>query len=129
MCLSPPKVPCGSCPYRKDVPSGIWDASEYEKLPLYDRETPEQPFGVFMCHQRDGCLCGGWLMAHDRFHLLSLRLAGKNLDPSVWDYAPDVEVFSSGLEAAIHGMKDIKNPSDEAQRKINGLTKLMAKRS
>lgn len=23
---------CESCPYRRDVPSGIWDRSEYAKL-------------------------------------------------------------------------------------------------
>lgn len=30
--LTPRKTPCASCPYRKDVPSGVWEASEYEKL-------------------------------------------------------------------------------------------------
>ena len=24
--------PCSSCPYRKDVPSGVWAHHEYEKL-------------------------------------------------------------------------------------------------
>jgi len=126
--LSPPKVPCGSCPYRRDTPSGIWDRSEYDKLPAYDRETPFQPPQVFMCHQRDGCLCGGWLMTHDRENLLSLRMAphfGRAIAPEVWDYAPDVAVFESGAEACAHGLKDILNPSPEAERKINGLVRLM----
>lgn len=124
--FSPPKVPCGSCPYRRDVPSGIWSAEEYAKLPRYDLETPEQPTGVFLCHQRDGCLCGGWIMSHKRHHLLSLRLAAMrgDLDPAVWSYAPEVEVFGSGQEAAWHGLQDIAAPGPEAQRVMRGLGRL-----
>lgn len=72
----PPKVPCGTCPYRRDVPSGVWAAEEYDKLPGYDGDVPDQlragAMGLFMCHQRDGCLCGGWLMAHGPDNLLAL---------------------------------------------------------
>lgn len=121
MTLSPPKKPCGSCPYRKDVPSGIWHEEEYSKLSEYDKETHFQPLAIFMCHQKDGCICGGWLMTHDRDHLLALRIRGNDLDPSVWDYYPDVDVFSSGKEAADHGISGISNPSDEAKRKIDGI--------
>jgi len=124
--LKPPKVPCGSCPYRRDVPAGIWHPAEYAKLPRYDGETWEQPPGVFLCHQRDGCLCGGWLMTHDRDHLLSLRLAARHLDPSVWEYAPDVVVFKSGAAAAAHGMSGVEHPSPAARRKISGLIRQKA---
>jgi hypothetical protein len=119
--IKPPKVPCGTCPYRRDVPSGIWHASEYEKLRAYDADTWAQPQGLFMCHQQDGCLCGGWLMVH-RDDALALRLS-RNLDLSVWHYAPDVEVFASGNEAADHGMRDIDAPSPAATRKIDGLVR------
>lgn len=70
----PPKRPCESCPYRCDVPSGIWHPDEYAKLLPYDGETWDQPPGLLMCHQRDGCICGGWLQTHDTSHLLALRL-------------------------------------------------------
>ena len=123
---SPPKVPCGTCPYRRDVPSGVWERCEYEKLPCYDGETGEQvmkhAFGLFMCHQNDGCLCGGWLLTHDRDHLLALRV--NHVDPSVWDYAPDIEVFASGQEAHDHGVRDLQRPGADAQRKIAGLQRL-----
>lgn len=119
--IAPPKRPCGSCPYRRDVPAGVWAAEEYAKLPQYDRETWAQPHGLFMCHQRDGCLCGGWLAAHDRDHLLALRLAAPDLDPSVWSYDPGVPVFGSGAEAAAHGAAGIDNPSPEARKVIAGL--------
>ena len=127
--LAPPKKPCGSCPYRRDVPAGVWEAVEYEKLPAYDRETSSQPAGVFLCHQRDGCLCGGWLMAHDRAHLLALRFAAARLDPAVWDYdAGGVPCFGSGLEAAMHGLSGINEPSAAARRVIAGLERLQAAR-
>lgn len=117
----PPKVPCGTCPYRLDVPPGIWHEEEYDKLPGYDGQTWEQPAALFMCHQRDGCLCGGWLLTHDRDHLLALRI--HPVDPSVWNYASNVRVFASGAEAARHGKSGIANPPVEAQRKIAGLLK------
>ena len=112
----PPKVPCGSCPYRKDVPSGIWAREEYEKLPAYDGETWEQPSALFMCHQKDGCLCGGWLLTHDRRHLLALRMHGARLDPTVWDYSPPVRVFATGAAAAAHGLSGLSAPNSDAVR-------------
>lgn len=53
-----------ACPYRKDVPSGVWDASEYDKLPAYDAPTAEQPFAPFACHATPEKLCHGWAVCH-----------------------------------------------------------------
>lgn len=112
----PAKRPCGSCPYRKDVPSGVWAAEEYHKLPQYDGGTLEQvmkgAIGLFMCHQRDGCLCGGWLQTHDAYELAALRMNA--VDPAAYDYQSDVETFASGEEAMMHGMAEIDTPSDAA---------------
>lgn len=133
MTLKPPPKPCGSCPYRCDVPSGIWHPDEYAKLPEYDGEIIDQlqagAQGVFMCHQNDGSLCGGWLATHGPKNLLALRLArlSQDIDPAVWTYDAGVEVFGSGAEAALHGLQDVEAPSAEAQRKINGLVKLQTK--
>ena len=117
--LKAPPIPCGSCPYRTDVPSGIWHPDEYAKLVEYDNETHAQPFAVFMCHQRDGNLCGGWLACHDKDNLLALRIA--RVDPSVFDYVSPVPVFKSGREAAEHGMRDVSGPSPKAEKMISGL--------
>lgn len=116
----PAKNPCGSCPYRKDVPSGIWDPSEYEKLREYDRPTQEQPIGVFLCHRQDGRACAGWVGVHDMDESLGIRLACSmggidDVEPFV-TYETDTPLFGSGIEAAAHGMKDIKNPGPDAQR-------------
>lgn len=122
----PPKKPCGTCPYRRDVPPGVWHADEYAKLPNYDGSIMEQlvqdAVGLFMCHQRDGCLCGGWLVTHGAENLLALRL--HSVDLSAFDYAPGVPCFESGAEAAAHGISGIDDPPEEARRKIAGLLKL-----
>lgn len=34
--------PCASCPYRRDVPEGVWHPEEYSKLRAYDGSTGEQ---------------------------------------------------------------------------------------
>lgn len=116
----PAPRPCLSCPYRCDVPSGVWSADEYEKLPQYDAETYAQPHGMFQCHQNDGQdtqarMCAGWVACHG-YELLSLRLAVSmgRADPDVMDYTTDVPIFTSGAEAAAHGMRDIKHPGAEA---------------
>ena len=126
----PPKVPCASCPYRRDVPSGVWDVDEYVKLPNYDGEIVEQAMvgagGLFMCHQKDGCLCGGWLKTHGVDNLLALRINA--VDDSVWDYDPPTPVFRSGAEAAHHGLQDIETPSDKAHRVMESVSKLQERR-
>jgi hypothetical protein len=118
--------PCASCPYRKDAPSGLWSQDEYDKLPIYDGEITDQvfkgAFAVFMCHQKDGTLCAGWVAAHGPHELLALRVAGmhgERIDESVWDYKTDIPVFSSGAEAREHGMRDMANPGSKA-RKLMG---------
>lgn len=76
---------CSSCPYRRDVPAGIWHADEYEKLRAYDRDTSEQPMAPFLCHQQDGTLCAGWVAVHG-MNLLGLRVgiaSGKIRQPLV----------------------------------------------
>jgi len=127
----PPKRPCGSCPYRRDVPSGIWDASEYEKLPQYDGEIIAQFMkggtALFMCHQQDGCLCGGWLQTHGADDLAALRLCA--VDEAAYGYTSDVEVFATGAEAAAHGMAEIDAPGLEADKMRQGITKKRARRA
>jgi hypothetical protein len=120
--LTVAKQPCGSCPYRRDVPSGIWAREEYDKLPRYDGETWEQDVAIFMCHQRDGRLCAGWLACHDPRELLALRIT-RNVDPRVFDYETDTPVFASGAEARTHGIKNIPRPGVRARKMVAGLVR------
>ena len=117
----PRKSPCASCPYRKNVPSGIWDKTEYEKLDRYDGEIFEQRTdAIFMCHQGCGDVCSGWLGHRDPQDLLAVRLGlmGGHLDPSCANYSTAVPLFESGAAAAEHGMKDIDAPRDAAMAAI-----------
>ena len=122
---APAKRPCASCPYRCDVPSGVWDASEYAKLVDYDEpSTWAQPAAVFMCHQRDQRLCAGWVAVHDMAESLSVRIAASTglLDEQVLaivhQYSTDVPLFASGAQAAEHGMREIERPSHRAGETI-----------
>lgn len=119
---SPAPKPCESCPYRQDVPSGVWSADEYLKLPEYDEETWAQPVAVFQCHQTDresdkARLCAGWVACHGPENLLALRIgvATGKLDVDVLDYTTDVPLMFSGADACEHGMADIDAPGEEAQ--------------
>lgn len=119
------KSPCKSCPYRRDVPSGVWAKEEYDKLPAYDGEIIDQlrkeAYGRFDCHQRDGHLCAGWVAAHGAGELLALRMQANKIDPSVWSYRSPVPVFSSGKEAAEHGKRDLDNPTARSKRMVKSL--------
>lgn len=118
----PRKNPCASCPYRKNVPSGIWDQSEYDKLPGYDGEMHVQSAtAVFMCHQQDGCVCSGWLAHREPADMLAVRigLMSGQMDMACLDYATDVELFDSGAAAAEHGRRDIERPSPAAISVMN----------
>jgi hypothetical protein len=118
----PAAAPCGSCPYRTDVPSGIWAREEYEKLPAYDQSTGLQPVGVFLCHQIDGRICAGWAGCHDMAHSLGVRIAllEGRLDPEQADalhtYTTTTELHPSGRAAADHGLAEMGDPSPAARR-------------
>lgn len=131
--LVPAPRPCESCPYRQDVPSGVWGASEYAKLALYDQETASQPPGLFQCHQHDATtgkqlprVCAGWAGVHGRqtgkHGLLSLRIA-LALDrltvaqvQAICEYDSPTPLFASGREACEHGVRGLLDPSAEARR-------------
>jgi hypothetical protein len=117
------RVPCGSCPYRRDVPSGIWSQHEYDKLPSYDGPTWGQSPKLFMCHQRDGNLCAGWLACHGPQELLALRFHNPDIDPAIYAYKTDVPVFRSGAAARAHGLREIKEPGETAQKMMAGLVR------
>jgi hypothetical protein len=114
--------PCGSCPYRCDVPSGIWHPDEYAKLPRFDAPTQEQPTAVFLCHQQDGRVCAGWAGCHDMAASLGVRIAcatgalsGDDVD-AVLDFVAPVPLFGSGTEAAAHGLAELEAPGVAARR-------------
>lgn len=117
---APAPRPCETCPYRRDVPSGVWDVEEYEKLPDFDGPTWSQPPSVFICHSQLDRLCAGWVAVHDMTENLGVRIAAATgtLSRETIDALPDYEtavpVFGSGLEAAQHGLRDVEAPSWEA---------------
>jgi Family of unknown function (DUF6283) len=121
----PAKAPCGSCPYRRDAPSGLWHPDEYAKLLNYDGPTVFQSPALFLCHQKDGNLCAGWLACHDPDELLALRVSEVHED--AYSYRSPVPVFTSGAEAAAHGMKDIDNPGRAAVRTMVKIERKRAK--
>lgn len=131
----PAANPCGSCPYRRDVPSGVWHRDEYAKLPSYDDPTYAQPPNLFLCHQTGADdpharLCAGWVGCHGS-ELLALRLAAADGRLNARDvervfaYSTAVSLFASGAEAAEHGTRDIEYPSEEA---LSAVTKILRRR-
>jgi hypothetical protein len=121
------KNPCASCPYRRDVPSGIWAREEYDKLVRYDAPTGEQPTQAFACHQpaeQGKTLCAGWVAVHGT-ELLALRLgvAFYQISDEVFDYSTRVPLWKSGAEAREHGLRDLDSPSEQALRLQNKITK------
>lgn len=116
----PSGAPCGSCPYRRDVPAGVWHASEYEKLRRYDGGTVEQLIaggtGLFFCHQNDGHLCAGWVGCHDMGEAVAVRLSP--VDPSTFTYESPIPLFGSGAEAAEHGLSGVADPDEKARTAI-----------
>jgi hypothetical protein len=134
--IGPPAPrPCTSCPYRRDVPSGVWHASEYAKLPRYDAETGAQPRGLFQCHQNDSDdsrrrICAGWAGCHDGDELLALRLAvifgriSQETAQATVNYQSPIPLFESGAEAAMHGVRGINAPDSGALQAIEKIRRV-----
>lgn len=130
----PAPHPCGSCPYRRDVPSGLWHEEEYEKLIEYDEpNTGDQPIGIFLCHQQDGRACAGWVGCHDMENSLALRIgvATDNIeDPEPFlNYETTTPLWDSGGEAANHGLEKIAEPDEAGKKAIDKLRAKEARRS
>lgn len=128
--------PCPTCPYRRDVPSGIWDREEYGKLPRYDSPEPaEQAPGVFLCHQHGrgeaARLCSGWVGCHGGEHLFALRFALIRGELSGADYheatayRSPVPLWESGAAAAEHGLAELERPGRDA---VRAMVKLQRRR-
>lgn len=119
-------APCAACPYRRDVPSGVWSVEDYDKLPPYDAPTADQPYEAFGCHATPEHLCHGWAVVHTSrghaYDLISLRLAAA-IGGEVAIPEPTVPLFASGAEAATHGKADIAEPSEAAIEVVERLTR------
>lgn len=133
MSVVPRPSPCATCPFRRDCPSGVWSEGEYSKLPEYDRPTWGQPPTIFHCHTAPDLACSGWVAVFDMTESLGLRIAvsmGLVTDPGVfYDYTTKVAMFSSGAEAAEHGMRDIENPSPEAMAAVRKIAQQRARKN
>lgn len=128
--IKPRAKPCGSCPYRRDVPAGVWHPEEYAKLPKYDAPTAWQPQGVFMCHTQDGSVCAGWLGCHGSLNLLAVRLAMiKGADPASFAMPSEsIPLFGSGAEAARHGLSGVERPKAAARTVILKLSRMKGRK-
>ncbi|WP_440580906.1 DUF6283 family protein [Streptomyces sp. PT19] len=133
--LPPAPRPCASCPYRTDVPSGVWSEEDYAKLPLYDGPTGFQPPRLFVCHQHSADddrarVCGGWAGCHDGDELMALRVAVAQGEitveaaEAIRGYTSPVPLFASGAEAAAHGIRDILNPGTDACRVMSKIVRV-----
>lgn len=122
--ISPRKTPCASCPYRLNAPSGVWHAEEYLKLPAYDEETFDQPVSLFMCHQGDDELCAGWIGCHGPDDMLALRLHAPQVDmDAVYALEVTTPLHPSGKAAADHGLRDMYDPSIDAQETMDKIVR------
>jgi len=116
------KTPCEACPYRQNVPSGVWDHDEYEKLRPYDGETFEQPVGGFACHSTPKKFCHGWAVVSGS-DSLALRMAGcaHEIPPA------KVPLFATHNEAADHGQREVPRPGEQAVDVIDRLQRKHAR--
>lgn len=117
---------CEACPYRRDVPSGVWSEEDYEKLPPYDADTGSQPTAVFACHATPKLLCHGWAVVGGE-RLLALRLRCVFSGESLEIPEPSTPLFPSGTAAAKHGLRDLKRPKSKARAAMQRLLKKHAR--
>ncbi|WUN83889.1 DUF6283 family protein [Streptomyces erythrochromogenes] len=89
---------------------------------------------IFQCHQSDAGhdsrrICAGWAGCHDSDSLLGLRLAvlQGRVDSATYqavvDYTSPVPLFSSGGQAADHGLAGLDTPTDDARHMIDKISR------
>lgn len=128
--LNVERSPCTSCPYRKDVPSGVWHFDEYEKLREYDTN---EAVGTFLCHHTLDMsmetVCRGWLTVHQESVAVRLAiLTGAVTVEEVYAEVPE-KLYATGNEAADFGQKKIEQPSRKARTVISRLMRNKKRRT
>ena len=123
MKLHVPRRPCPTCPYRVDCPSGVWDRTEYEKLPRYDRN---ETFATFLCHQTtatgEQTVCRGWLTVHAESVAARMGvLNGEFTDDE--RYADREQSCGRPGRRRATLVRDIDAPSEAAVAKVESLTR------
>jgi len=125
------KRPCSTCPYRRDTAPGIWDASEYERLPDWDEGSTTIQVGLFLCHnsafKEPDVLCRGWLSVASESIAVRLAMADGKIDPDEVYAEVDVPLYDSGQEACDAGLAGVEDPDISARKAIDRLTKKRAK--
>lgn len=142
--INVPRVACGSCPYRRDTPSGVWAAEHYELLREMDsRRVIDLPYpdgkggtvtlptnnpnlATFHCHQENatGCptICRGWLSVERHSIGARLLVATGAIDPEDVPTEDESDIYySTGTEASEAGLVDIEEPGPEAERLMQRL--------
>lgn len=119
--------PCGSCPYRKDTPPGVWHPDEYAKLPAWDNPM-EMHAGVFMCHQsalgQKDSACRGWFEVHHEN--VGVRMAAAARLTVAQREPTKIPLYASGAEACAAGMRGVRRPNAAAKSLIGKITKARA---
>jgi hypothetical protein len=120
--------PCATCPYRKDVPSGVWAKEEYDKLPNWDNIMGR---GVFLCHNgsadtKGKVLCRGWMEVHEQNIFVRLAMAqtkfnDANIKPT------KVPLYKSGAAARKAGLRDLNRPNLKAMAAVAKIEQRRAK--
>jgi len=122
--LATNKNPCTTCPYRRDVPAGVWTAEEYAKLREYDDES-NPALAVFLCHQSNvvgvATACKGWVMVHQESVAVRLGCVLGQLDPATCFAETEIPLHESGVAAADFGEQGVKRPGRKALKVIGKL--------
>lgn len=109
--------PCPTCPYRRDVPSGVWAEQEYVRLKEFD---DQRKISAFLCHnggsdpKTNRTLCRGWVEVHNqnwgvRLALCQVEWNDANSKPT------KVPLYKSGAQAMKAGLRKLNQPSREAR--------------
>jgi hypothetical protein len=122
-------APCGSCPYRRDTPPGVWDASEYLKLREYaggvDHRDGVPHLGIFLCHQTHvlgyETVCRGWLTVEQESLAVRLAMCRGDVTPEQVHAEPLVPLYATGEEACAAGLAGVGEPSAAAERVMRQL--------
>ncbi len=119
-------TPCGSCPYRRDTPPGIWDASEYEKLGRFadgfDDGAGFPRVSVFLCHQTHAVgrdtVCRGWLAVEQGSLAVRVALCQGLVTPEQVSAPVRVPLYATGEEAAAAGLAGVATPPRAAKQVV-----------
>lgn len=96
------KTPCDQCPWRRDLPTGVFPAKAFK---LSAPTSYDAAMSSFACHmsgmEKGGATCAGFLLSYGAIHNIAVRIAQATRGLRLEEVSSPYPLFNTYREMAV----------------------------